>query len=71
MAPRISWPGNSLAVKTAGTPMYLDGALPDMAFTTGAVPMLGDSYIPTCTITSFPPSVYPGILDDLNHLSLE
>ena len=62
---------NRHPVKTPGTPMYLDAVLPDMAFTAGAVPMLGDSYIPTCTITSFPPSAYPGILDDLNHLSLE
>jgi type IV secretion system protein TrbE len=62
---------NRHPVKTPGTLMYLDAVLPDMAFTAGAVPMLGDSYIPTCTITSFPPSAYPGILDDLNHLSLE
>ena len=62
---------NRHPVKVPGTPMYLDAVLPDMAFTAGAVPMLGDSYIPTCTITSFPPSAYPGILDDLNHLSLE
>jgi type IV secretion system protein VirB4 len=52
-------------------PMYLDGVLPDMAFTPGDIPMLGEHYIPTCTIGSFPPAAYPGILDDLNHLALE
>ncbi len=52
-------------------PMYLDGVLPDMAFSPGDIPMLGDHYIPTCTIGSFPPAAYPGILDDLNHLALE
>jgi type IV secretory pathway VirB4 component len=62
---------NRHPVRCPGTPMYLDAVLPDMAFTPGDVPMLGDSYIPTCTISSFPPSAYPGILDDLNHLALE
>ena len=59
------------AVRRPSVPMYLDGVLPDMAFTPGDIPMLGDHYIPTCTIGSFPPAAYPGILDDLNHLALE
>ena len=58
-------------VKRPSVPMYLDAVLPDMAFTPGDVPMLGDHYIPTCTISAFPPSAYPGILDDLNQLALE
>ena len=58
-------------VRRPSVPMYLDGVLPDMAFTPGDVPMLGTSYIPTCTIAGFPPSSYPGILDDLNHLAIE
>jgi type IV secretory pathway VirB4 component len=58
-------------IKRPSVPMYLDAVLPDMAFTPGDVPMLGDHYIPTCTISSFPPSAYPGILDDLNQLALE
>jgi type IV secretion system protein VirB4 len=62
---------NRHPVRRPSVPMYLDGVLPDMAFTPGDVPMLGDFYIPTCTIASFPPSAYPGILDDLNHLALE
>ena len=52
-------------------PMYLDGVLPDMAFTPGDVPMLGAHYIPTCTITSFPAAAYPGILDALTQLAFE
>ena len=51
--------------------MYLDGVLPDMAFTPGDIPMLGDHFIPTCTIVGFPGGHHPGILDDLNHLPLE
>jgi type IV secretion system protein VirB4 len=49
-------------------PMYLDGLLTDMAFTSGDVPMLGDHYIPTCTVNGFPATTVPGILDQLNHL---
>src|SRR5450631_2334561 len=62
---------NRHVVRRPTVPMYLDGVLSDMAFTPGDVPMLGDHYIPTCTIASFPPSAYPGILDDLNQLPLE
>jgi type IV secretion system protein VirB4 len=62
---------NRHRVRRPAVPMYLDGVLPDQAFTPGDVPMLGEYYIPTCTIVGFPPSSYPGILDDLNHLALE
>jgi type IV secretion system protein TrbE len=62
---------NRHPVRRLSIPMYLDGVLPDMAFSPGDIPMLGTHYIPTCTISSFPPSAYPGILDDLNHLALE
>jgi type IV secretion/conjugal transfer VirB4 family ATPase len=53
------------------TPMYLDALLPDMPFTPGDIPMLGDSFMPTCTIVGFPGTSLPGVLDDLNHLRLE
>lgn len=59
------------AVRRPPVPMYLDGVLPDQAFTPGDVPMLGDHYIPTCTVVGFPPASYPGILDDLNQLAVE
>ncbi|HVV49362.1 MAG TPA: DUF87 domain-containing protein, partial [Polyangia bacterium] len=52
-------------------PMYLDGILPDMAFTPGDIPLLGEHYIPTCTLSSFPAAAYPGIFDGLNQLPLE
>jgi type IV secretion system protein VirB4 len=51
--------------------MYLDAFLPDEAMTPGDVPMLGDMFLPTCTVTGFPSSTLPGILDALNHLPLE
>jgi type IV secretion system protein VirB4 len=53
------------------TPMYLDGLLPDVAYTPGDIPMLGDSFVPTCTIAGFPGTSLPGLLDDLNHLQVE
>jgi type IV secretion/conjugal transfer VirB4 family ATPase len=53
------------------TPMYLDALLPDVAFTPGDIPMLGDSFVPTCSIIGFPATSLPGLLDDLNHLQVE
>jgi type IV secretion/conjugal transfer VirB4 family ATPase len=58
-------------VSAAGTPFYLDALLPDEALTTGNVPMLGEYFLPTCTITGFPGATLPGILDGLNHLQVE
>jgi len=62
---------NRHPVAVPDVPMYLDGILPDMAFVPGDVPMLGDHYIPTCTIAGFPTTTLPGILDGLNHLAIE
>ncbi len=62
---------NRHPVPVPDTPMYLDALLPDMAFTPGDIPMLGDSFLPTCTIVGFPGTSLPGVLDDLNHLQLE
>ena len=53
------------------TPMYIDALLPDMAFTPGDIPMLGDSFVPTCSIVGFPATSMPGLLDELNHLQVE
>lgn len=58
-------------VRRPEVPMYIDGILPDVAYTPGDIPMLGDVYIPTCTISGFPGTSVPGILDQLNHLALE
>ncbi len=62
---------NRHPVAVPETPMYLDALLPDMAFTPGDIPMLGDSFLPTCTIVGFPGTSLPGVLDDLNHLQIE
>ncbi len=58
-------------IKAPETPMYLDALLPDQAFTVGDIPMLGETFIPTVTISGFPATSLPGLLDDLNHLSIE
>ena len=62
---------NRHPVKTPETPMYLDALLPDQAFTLGDIPMLGDHFLPTCTISGFPSTSLPGLLDALNHLHVE
>jgi type IV secretion/conjugal transfer VirB4 family ATPase len=49
----------------------LDAFLPDMPFTPGFTPMLGDYYIPTAVITDFTPSTCPGFFDQLNRLGIE
>jgi type IV secretion/conjugal transfer VirB4 family ATPase len=62
---------NRHPVAVPEVPMYLDGLLPDVPFTPGDIPMLGDYFIPTCTIVGFPGTTMPGLLDDLNHLQVE
>ena len=57
---------NRHPVVRPAVPMYLDGVLPDVAFTPGDVPMLGDRYIPTSTISSFPAAAYSGIRTESN-----
>jgi type IV secretion system protein VirB4 len=58
-------------VRASETPMYLDALLPDMALSPGELPMLGDHFLCTCTVSGFPGSTLPGLLDALNHLSTE
>jgi type IV secretion system protein TrbE len=58
-------------VNAPDVPMYLDALIPDQAFTSGDIPMLGDNFIPTCSISAYPSRSFPGILDDLNHLKIE
>jgi len=62
---------NRHPVKAPDTPMFLDAFLPDQAFTSGDIPMLGENFIPTCTFTGFPSTSLPGMLDALNHLEIE
>ncbi|HTB72093.1 MAG TPA: conjugal transfer protein TrbE [Polyangiaceae bacterium] len=58
-------------VRRPETPAYLDALLPDMPFTPGDVPMLGDHFLCTGTVSGFPASTLPGLLDALNHLNAE
>jgi type IV secretion system protein VirB4 len=58
-------------VRVPETPMYLDALLPDMPLTPGDVPMLGDHFLCTSTVSGFPASTLPGLLDALNHLNTE
>ena len=58
-------------VRAPETPMYLDAVLPDMPLSPGDVPMLGDHFLCTLTISGFPGSTFPGLLDALNHLQTE
>ncbi len=62
---------NRHPVRVPEIPMYLDAVLPDMALTPGDIPMLGDHFIATCTVSGFPSTTLPGILDALNHLQTE
>ncbi|MFG1260560.1 conjugal transfer protein TrbE [Xanthobacter flavus] len=49
-------------------PFHLDALLPDADFTGGLSPMLGDQHLRVLTVRGFPPSTWPGVLDDLNRL---
>lgn len=58
-------------VAVPSCPFYLDALLPDQPLSVGDTIMLGDSYMPTCCFTGFPPATIPGILDKLNDLGIE
>ncbi|HEY4014812.1 MAG TPA: conjugal transfer protein TrbE [Polyangiaceae bacterium] len=62
---------NRHPVRAPETPMYLDALLPDMPLCPGDVPMLGDHFVCTSTVSGFPSSTFPGLLDALNHLPTE
>jgi type IV secretion system protein VirB4 len=57
-------------VKTPPTPAYLDAYLTDDTFTTGLFPRLGNKYLRTLSIRSYPAASTPGILDRLNELPI-
>ena len=56
-------------VRVAETPMHLDALLVDQPLAGGLEPRLGDVHLRTLTITGFPTTTFPGILDDLNRLA--
>ena len=51
------------------TPIYLDALLADQPLTGGLEPRLGNAHLRVLTITGFPGTTTPGILDDLNRLA--
>ena len=51
-------------------PMYLDSFIADTPLTGGMSPKLGDKYLKTVTVLSFPASSMPAMLDQLNHLPI-
>lgn len=55
-------------VSVPEVPFHLDALLPDCDFTGGLAPMLGDRHLRVLTVRGFPPSTWPGVLDDLNRL---
>lgn len=55
-------------VSVPDVPFHLDALLSDCDFTGGLAPMLGDRHLRALTIRGFPPSTWPGVLDDLNRL---
>lgn len=50
------------------TPMHLDALLADEMLVGGLTPQLGGKHLRSLTITGFPASTVPGMLDDLNRL---
>jgi type IV secretion system protein VirB4 len=50
------------------TPMHLDALLADEMLVGGLTPQLGHQHLRCLTITGFPASTVPGMLDDLNRL---
>ncbi|HZV04280.1 MAG TPA: conjugal transfer protein TrbE [Gemmataceae bacterium] len=53
------------------TPMHLDAVLADTPLSGGLEPILGERHLRTVTITGFPATTRPGLLDELNHLGIE
>ncbi|WP_197411876.1 hypothetical protein [Sphingopyxis sp. H050] len=45
--------------------MYLDALLTDQPLVGGLEPRLGNQHLRTLTITGFPSSTWPGLLDEL------
>src|SRR3546814_221821 len=57
---------NRQRVRVPETPIYLDALLTDQPLVGGLEPRLGAHHLRTLTITGFPTSTWPGLLDELN-----
>jgi len=51
------------------TPVYLDALLADQPLTGGLEPRLGNQHLRVLTITGFPSTTTPGLLDEMNRLA--
>jgi len=60
---------NRQRVRVPETPAYLDALLTDQPLVGGLEPRLGAHHLRTLTITGFPASTWPGLLDELNRLA--
>jgi len=60
---------NRHRVRVPETPIYLDALLADQPLTGGLEPRLGNAHLRVLTITGFPSTTTPGLLDDLNRLA--
>ena len=60
---------NRHRVRVPETPIYLDALLTDQPLTGGLEPRLGNAHLRVLTITGFPSTTTPGLLDDLNRLA--
>jgi type IV secretion system protein VirB4 len=59
---------NVQPVSVSETPFHLDVLLADCALSGGLAPMLGEAHLRCLTVRGFPPSTWPGLLDDMNRL---
>lgn len=57
-------------VRAPAAGAFLDGLLCDAALVGGTAPRLGEAHLRVLTIKGFPAATSPGVLDDLNALSL-
>jgi type IV secretion system protein VirB4 len=60
---------NRHRVRVPETPIYLDVLLADQPLAGGLEPRLGSAHLRVLTITGFPTSTWPGLLDELNRLA--
>ncbi|AJE45702.1 conjugal transfer protein TrbE [Celeribacter indicus] len=60
---------NRHRLRVPETPVYLDALLADQPLTAGLEPRLGNQHLRILTITGFPGTTTPGLLDEMNRLA--